>query len=105
MIPINSIEIPDQFKELCSGWAGDTNCMLRAIESTGGLTLGSRKPMDCETEKQWYLHLFQQLSEDVMHCRMLSQKSSKKEDLDILIEFEAWVDAQVDLLRESYGLE
>ena len=104
-IEVNSIEIPKQFIELCSGWAGDTNCMLRAIDSTGGLTLGNRRPLDCDTDEKWYLHLFQCLSADVMHCRLLSQKSKEKPDLDALIAFEAWADAQVNLLRESYGIE
>lgn len=108
-VPIDSIEIPIEFVALCSGWAGGMDCMLRAVESTGGLTLGTIRPEGCDTDEKWYLVLWRNLAADVFRTRLDSEKGDAgcedHEDYKDLCQFEFWVDEQVERLEESYRLE
>lgn len=103
MTPINSIKIPFRFKVLCNNWAGDSDCMLRAIASTGGLSLGTIQPLDCETEEQWYYSLWQALSADIAYNRRLAGEDHQ--DYQDLVDFEAWTDSIVEQLALEYGIE
>lgn len=102
------VDIPDEYLELCNGWAGDASCMLRAIDSTGGLTLGSIRPRDDDgmpmTDEAWHVSLFDSLSCDVAYNARLAEKSNH-DDATALREFETWADATADMLRKSYGLD
>jgi hypothetical protein len=108
-IPIDSIEVPGRFVELCEGWAGNIDCMLRAVSSTGGLTLGRIRPVGCDTNEKWYLTLWRNLAADVYHtrCAACIKHVFPEGDPEIakLVGFELWVDEQVARLEESYGLE
>jgi hypothetical protein len=102
-IPVDSIVVPGRFVELCEGWAGGMDCMLRAVESTGNLTIGTIRPRGCDCDEQHYYSIFLDLSSDVGHARKLA--SVAHADYDALSEFEDWADEQCDRLCESYGLE
>ena len=102
------IEIPYEFAELCSGWAGDTDCMLRAINSTGDLTLGTRRPLDDDdtpmSDQAWHASLWSSLSCDVAYCRRMAEKSGH-EDMPALREFEDFADETHEMLCREYGIE
>lgn len=102
--PIDSIEIPTEYIELCELWNSGLNCMLYAVSSTGGLTLGNRRPSGCDTEEKWYLQLWLELSCDVAYAARLAMKP-EHEDHATLIGFEIWVDKIIERLSEEYGLE
>ncbi len=105
-IPVDSIVVPERFVELCEGWAGGTDCMLRAISSTGNLTTGTLRPRGCDTDEKWYYSIWLDLSSDVGYvARMARKGGDEHHDADDLDEFEEWVDEQCDRLCESYGLE
>lgn len=105
-IPVDSIEIPCEYVDLCEGWAGGTDCMLRAVSSTGNLTIGNIRPRGCDTDEKWYYHLWLQLSSDVGYAARLTREGGDEHgDADDLAEFEEWVDEQCERLCESYGLE
>lgn len=107
MIPVDSIVVPDRFVELCEGWAGDTDCMLRAISSTGNLTTGTHPPRGCDTDEQWYLTIWRNLLGDIGYVTRLAEKSGCTDPNDIadLVDFDIWVDEQIARLEQSYGLE
>jgi hypothetical protein len=102
------VEIPAEFIELCSGWAGDTDCMLRAIDSTGDLTLGSRCPLNDDGEpmtgREWHASLWSSLSCDVAYCRRMAEKSNH-EDAVALQAFEEFADETHEMLCREYGIE
>jgi hypothetical protein len=107
-IPVDSIVVPDRFVDLCQGWAGGMNCMLRAISSTGGLTIGTIRPIGCDSDDQHYYSIWLDLSGDVGYVVKQARKGNGYSDDDEvrdLIDFEDWVDEQCDRLCESYGLE
>lgn len=102
------IDIPDEFLDLCEGWAGDTDCMLRAVSSTGGLTLGTNRPYSDDvgrymTDAEWHVHLWNRLSSDLGYVARLAERDSH-EDAGSLREFEAFADDVADRLRAEYGL-
>lgn len=99
--PINSIAIPPAYLELCPGWHAGQNCLLYAIASTGGLTLGTQRPANY-TATQWYLSLWQGLSEDIAYA---TRSGVGHTDYPTLVGFEEWVDKIVDRLTIEYGLE
>ncbi len=105
-IPVNSIVVPDRFVELCEGWAGGMDCMLRAVSSTENLTTGTHPPRGCDSDEQWYYTIFLDLSSDVGYAARLARKGGDEHgDADDLDDFETWVDEQCDRLCESYRLE
>ncbi len=101
-IPVDSIVVPVHFVTLCEGWAGDIGCMLRAVASTGGLTLGTIRPVGCDSDEKWYLTLWRNFAIDVYHCCSITGEDH--EDYAALADFEHWVDKQIARLEESYGL-
>lgn len=108
-IPVNSIEIPERYQRLCKDWHSGINCMLYAIASTGGLTIGTTCPYaacadDEDWQEKWYYIIWCSLACDAGHARK-SGCLSNHEDCDALLEFEEWVDDQVIRLCQSYRLE
>ncbi len=107
-IPIDSIVIPGEFINLCEDWEGGVDCMLRAITSTGNLTIGTHRPRGCDTDEKWYLTIWRNLAADVYSVvRMASNGLAYPgghDDVEALYRFELWVDEQVERLEESYGL-
>jgi len=105
-IPVDSIVIPTRFVELCESWAGDINCMLRAVSSTGNLTIGTHRPRGCDTDEKWYLTIWRRLLNDIGYVIRLAEKSGCTDlnDLADLVDFDIWVDEQVARLEWSYRL-
>ena len=117
-IPVDSIKIPYEYFELCMHWHGNQDCMLYAVCSTGGLTLGTIRPRGCDSDEKWYLTIWRELSSDVAYARRSAEKGCNfragyddgdgeghDADYPALVEFEEWVDAQCERLCVSYGLE
>ncbi len=107
IIPVDSILIPIRFINLCESWAGGTDCMLRAVSSIGNLTTGTRRPGGCETDEQWYLTLWRELSGDVGYTERIARKSFLAcandighDDWEVLVEFEIWVNEQIGRLGQ-----
>ncbi len=104
-----TIEIPALFKRLCGEWAGDTGCMLRAIESMGDLTLGTIRPFNHDvgrylTDQEWHLSLWTSLSGDLSYLSRMAEKSDHK-SAKRLRWFESFADETVESLRVAYNLE
>ncbi len=112
-IPVDSIRIPSEYADLCPAWHGGLGCLMYAVASTGGLTLGTDRPRDDEGEwmrdEEWYASLFSELSSDIGAAVRLAELSTTSGDfadeLDTLRNFEVWADAMREELAESYGLE
>ena len=109
MIPINSIEVPACYRRLCNDWHNGIDCMLYAIASTGGVTIGTICPItdyddEEDRDRKWYYQLWCELSADVGYARKTACLSDH-EDCDELMNFEDWVDMQVVRLSQSYGLD
>jgi hypothetical protein len=117
MIPVDSIAIPVRFQHLCAHWHGNVDCMLYAVCSTGGLTIGNRRPYGCDTDEKWYYHIWRDLAVDVDYAVRAAAKGlnapdecdggdgdGHDADYPELVEFSEWVDAQCEALMDSYGL-
>ncbi len=106
MIKVNSIVIPVAFKHLCSDWHVGQGCMLYAVSSTGGLTIGIIRPRGCDSDEKWYLTIWRELSSDIgyTHSQVKHPGCAGLDDLSNLSKFQAWVWRQIDRLEESYGL-
>lgn len=103
------VSIPSEFVELCNGWAGNTDCMLREVDSTGGLTLGMRRPYNRDvervlTDQEWHLSLWNSLSCDLGYNARLAERMGH-EDATELRRFETFADETIERLRAEYGLE
>ena len=103
MIPIDSIKIPRYIQRLCEGWAGSEDCMLRAVSSTGGLTLGTIRPSGCDTKEKWYYHIWMEFASDLSYARVSFKYGD--EDADQLNYAEEWACNICMALAEAYGLE
>lgn len=107
-----NVDVPPEFIRLCHGWAGDMDCMLRAIDSTGGLTIGTIRPYYRDpgrylTDQEWHISLFRSLSCDIRYCIRMAEKSEATDvagDLSGLRSFEQWADNTTLNLRNQYGL-
>jgi hypothetical protein len=104
MIQVNSIKVPCDIQELCADWAGGMGCMLRAVSSTGGLTMGTLRPEGCDTEEKWYLTIWRELASDLDYNARMAFKGGE-EDYAALACAEAWADDICDQIAEAYGLE
>jgi hypothetical protein len=103
--PVDSIEIPFEFVELASHWHDGQDSLLYAIASTGNLTLGTIRPLDCETDEEWYLSLWDSL--DCELSRLLKQIERRKDefdDFDQLLEFQRFAESTSDQLRRDHDL-
>ncbi len=105
-IPVDSIVISDRFVRAIDGWEGSESCMLRAITSTGNLTIGTHRPRGCDTDEKWYLTIWRELSADLACVVRMANNNDcdDRDDFEVLAEFEAWTDEQIERLEESYGL-
>lgn len=103
------VQIPSEFVALCSDWAGDTSCMLRAIDSAGSLTLGTIRPYSTDagrhlTDEEWQVSLFDSLASDVRYTARMAEQG-QYEDADALRRFETFADETAAKLRTAYGLQ
>lgn len=106
-VELLEIEIPAEFLDLCRGWAGGTDCMLQAIDSTGSLTLGTDRPWNYDADRpmndhEWHRSLYSSLSSDIAYNRKLAEKSGDTDDAWQLNNFEQWADSIVEKMDEVY---
>ena len=102
---INAIAIPDELQQLASGWYDGSGSMLYAITTTGGLTLGTIRPLEDGrpmTNHEWYASLFSGLACELNHCARLAKKGKEKRALEIWKEW-AWI--KVDEINALAGAE
>jgi len=104
MIPVNSIKLPIDIQLLCEGWADNVDCMLRAVSSTGGLTLGSIRPSGCDTDEKWYLAIWREFANDLGYCARVAFKHGNDDSYELECA-EGWADDVCGALAKSYGLE
>ena len=97
------IEIPSWIYSLCAEWYGGQACMLYAVCSTGGLTLGTIRPLDCDTDEKWHLHIWREFSADMGYAARIARRGNS-EDAELLSIAERWIDSVCSNLEESYGL-
>jgi len=122
---INHIEIHGRFLEACEGWHSGLGDHLYAICSTGHLRIGTTRPLGCNTDEQWYITLWRELSVDVGYAARCAASQvadfdakgdvddceedeywTLVSDADVLAEFETWIDEVVlPRLEDEYGLE
>ena len=103
--PVNSIEIPQKYIDLCTAWHDGIDCKLYAICSTGGLTTGTHCPTSCDDDSEkWYLYTWRELAADLCYTVRIASDGHDV-DYPALIEFAIWVDCIVEQLEEEYGLE
>ena len=107
--PVDSIRIPVQFVAICDGWYDGMGDLLYAVSSTRNLTIGTIRPVGCDSDEKWYLTLWRDLSADVWNAVRAAKKGyngeSDKVDYPILVRFEAYVDSIVERLEREYDLE
>jgi hypothetical protein len=118
---VDSIVIPDRFVAVAGKWYSGQGDMLYAVCSTGGLTLGTIRPLGCDTPEQWYLYLWRNLAADIMFARRDAEKACNEyddaygygdfeerdliDDCETLRQFEDYADNVVATLEREYGLE
>lgn len=102
---VNSVMIPARFVTICNGWYGGSDDLLYTVYSTGNLTTGTIRPLECDTDQKWYFTLWCDLSVDVGRARHAAESQGNKyaHDAVVLGEFEEWVDALCERLSEEYG--
>jgi len=87
--------------------------MLYAVSSTGNLTTGTHRPVGCDSDEKWYLHIWRRFSVDVClavraagaGCNADAHDDGHDADYPALVEFESWVDSTVERLEREYGLD
>lgn len=102
------VQIPFEFVEIASQWYSGSASMLYAITSTGGLTIGTCRPLSCESDQQWQILLFDCLESELSYIRRWMEKNPDREesdDLDAIAQFEEWVEETSNRLRKEYNLE
>lgn len=102
------VQIPYEYVELSSQWYDGSSSMLYAITSTGNLTIGSCRPLDCDTDQQWQVYLFDCLETELRHIRRWMEKHPTREesaDMELIKAFEEWTEETTNVLRKEYGLE
>jgi hypothetical protein len=87
--------IPARFRKLCAAWHGGQSSMFYAVSSSNGLYRGNIRPANCETEKEWDLHLWQTLSKEIFQTILIC---SIGREIDKLSEFKSFVDAKISKL-------
>jgi hypothetical protein len=115
IMQINHIAIPPQFVAIAGDWYGGQSCMLYAVSSTGGLTTGTNRPYDEDTDypatdEKWYYDLWVELSSDVGYAAKCAEKgcngSCDRDDAVELRKFEDWIDNNIlPRLEREYGIE
>jgi len=121
---LDSVQVPDEFVELCGNWYDGSGSMMYAIASTGNLSRGSIRPTEDDgywqeyprqynyvwrelTDLEWYRSLFSGLSSDIMWAIRSAEKSDDPEvigDIDELHNFDAWCDRIIDAIDAEIEL-
>lgn len=106
---INSIQIPEEFIDLCNPWHSGQDSMMYAIASTGNLTTGEVRPYDAfddrhYTDEEWYVNLFVSLEIEIYQLLKLNSSTVDEQRAD-LEEFQKWVENIVEKLTHEYNLD
>ena len=110
---LRDVVVPEEYVDLAVRWHDGQSSMLYVIASCGDLALGCIRPSGCDTDEKWHLHLWHELSVEVMHARLIAGDEnvdfspfSAKDDYEALYNFENWIDNDViPELELAYGLE
>jgi hypothetical protein len=102
------IDIPIKYIRICQNWHGNADCMLYAIISTGGLTLGTNRPYNYDihrylTDEEWHVSLWSSLASDIAYNANIAEKNNSR-DAKMLRRFEKFVDDVELILRTKYQL-
>jgi len=121
---LDSVQVPDEFVELCGNWYDGSGSMMYAIASTGNLSRGSIRPTEDDgywqeyprqyncvwrelTDLEWYRSLFSDLSSEIARDIRQSEKSSFPDiiaDCEDLRRFDAWCDRIIDAIDAEIEL-
>ncbi len=91
------IEIPEEFLQCCAEWHGGSASMLYAISSTGALSLGTHRPLGCDTDEKWMWHLLSELESEINYCIKCTKQL---ENAHQLIDFKVFVMQELEKLPE-----
>ena len=102
------IDIPCEYLLLCRDWHSGQDDLLYAVSSTGGLTIGSRRPYDdyegrSLTDQEWHLSLWNGLESDIRHAADTAD-SHNHDDGSLLREFGIYCEDTIATLRTLYDL-
>lgn len=102
---VNSIEIPNEFVSLCQDWHAGQDTMLYAIASTGNLTTGTARPLDCDTDEAWYARLWRNLDiELTATLKGAHRYHDDDHDVPVLDRFQHYAEQTADRLEQEYAL-
>jgi hypothetical protein len=62
--------------------------MLYALSSTGNISMGNRRPYDCDTDTDWIVRLWESLACDIRAAMRAIRKINSAQDDDDLATFE-----------------
>lgn len=101
--------IPEPFITFASEYHDGVGSMLYAVASTGGVSLGTRRPwIDNQTrpmtDEEWDLSLWKSLSYDVSAAIRVAKKwNHTRDDIATGERFEKYVEEQIAIRRAAYA--
>jgi hypothetical protein len=95
---MKTINMPKRFVEFASSWYDSSGSMLYAVASTGNLTIGNRRPYDCDTDEEWFLSLWVKLRDELRLIRPTINPASiiNERDTNNCESFIAFVDSVIN---------
>jgi hypothetical protein len=87
--------IPARFRKLCAAWHGGQSSIFYAVSSSNGLYRGNIWPANCETEKEWDLHLWTRLLWEITDCLRLARLDDQPKEVKKLSDFKKFVDKKI----------
>lgn len=69
--------------------------MFYAVSSSNGLYRGNIRPANCETEKEWDLHLWTSLLWEITDCHRLAYLEKMAGEVKKLSDFKVFVDEKI----------
>lgn len=89
------MKFPKHYVELCKHWHSGQDCMMYAVASTGGLSLGTDRPRDCHlrpmSDGDWLLYLWRILESDVERTLKRAIGMTTTDEIQKLLDFYIWV--------------
>ena len=96
------IDIPSEYIELCTNWHSGQDSIFYAISSTGSLSLGTQRPLDCEKDEDWMLVLLNSLESEIRDClRFAGKETSIDEDFEGLTNFMGFTVRKIAEIEEK----
>lgn len=94
------VQIPSRFVRCCTDWYEGSGSMMYAISSTGALSLGTVRPLGCDTDEKWMWHLLNELESEIYHCIRVIRKTRNLTGLRLLEDFSRFVRHELEKLPE-----